>query len=195
MKNLKVDDIQEIIQLLKEGAVIAYPTETSYAIGCDATNTNAVAKVFAIKNRPTGKGTPIIIPNSHNPEQYILLSSEAQRLAEKHWPGALNIIGHRQPKSQVSKLCETGGTQSIRKSSSSVASQLATLLNRPLVATSANKSGEQAIYDPAIIQQQFGDSDLAAIIDVGVLPITPASTTIDCTSDVGEIVRQGGLQI
>ena len=189
-----VDSLDEAVQMLRDGGVLVYPTETSYALGCDATNDAAVAKVFAIKGRPEGKGTPLILPADVDVRAYVQASDRFFRLADKYWPGPLNIVSPRAEDSPVSPRCETQGTQSVRRSSHAVAATLAHLLGRPLVATSANLSGEAAIYRPDEARDEFtGAEQPDGFIDEGNLPVVPASTTIKVIGDDIELIRQGSI--
>lgn len=194
IKSISPSNLDEAVQILKAGGVLVYPTETSYALGCDATNDQAVAKVFAIKGRPEGKGTPLILPPDVDAAAYIAMSDRAQELAKQYWPGPLNIISTRSTMSPVSIRCETDGTQSVRKTSHPIASELARLLGHPLVATSANRSGEAAIYRPDEVEHELGEGVTPdALIDAGNLPVVPASTTVKIINNHEELIRQGAI--
>jgi L-threonylcarbamoyladenylate synthase len=191
-----ITSIEVAVQVLQSGGVLLYPTETSYALGCDATNDAAVARIFAIKGRPEGKGTPLILPPSARADEFIYMSQFAYILADKYWPGPLNIIGNRAEDSSVSTRCETDGTQSVRKSAHVIASTLAELLGKPIVATSANRSGETAIYTLQSALHEFSSGEAPeAIFDAGDLPMVPASTTVRVIDDTVEVVRQGSIHI
>lgn len=188
--------LDDAVERLRRGEVLAYPTETSYALGCDATNDAAVARVFAIKGRPEGKGTPLIIPTNVSLDAFIVTNEKIDELATAYWPGPLNIVGKRAPQSLVSVRCETDGTQSVRQSSSAVASELARLLGRPLVATSANRSGSASLYSPAEIEREFAEGEAPdAILDGGDLVFAPASTTVSVADGVVTVLRQGSIHI
>lgn len=186
-------ELGEAVQILRGGGVLVYPTETSYALGCDATNDEAVARIFAIKGRPESKGTPLILPPEHDPALYILMSERALELVNAYWPGPLNIIAVRALSSSVSRRCETDGTQSVRKSSHAIAAELARQLDRPLVATSANHSGQSSIYRPDELEHEFFEAFPDAVLDVGALPVVPASTTVKVVDDKIEVIRQGAI--
>jgi L-threonylcarbamoyladenylate synthase len=188
------DQLDEVLDVLKQGGVLVYPTETSYALGCDATNDQAVAKVFAIKGRPEGKGTPIILPPDVEASLYVDLSERARELVALHWPGPLNIVAPRAVDSPVSTRCETDGTQSVRQSSHPVAAELARRLGQPLVATSANRSGEAAIYRPDEARIEFAEGEMPdGFIEAGNLPVVPASTTVKIVGEEIELLRQGSI--
>jgi L-threonylcarbamoyladenylate synthase len=152
--------------------------------------------VIKIKGRPTGKGTPFSLPPDHDPADYIVLSDQARELIKAHWPGPLNVIGIRQLTSPVSRQCETDGSQAVRQSSHPIAAELARLLDRPIVATSANRADQPSIYSFAEAEAEFSTGRYPdAIIDAGDLPVVPASTTVKIVDDKIEVVRQGEIEI
>jgi L-threonylcarbamoyladenylate synthase len=195
IKSISPSNLDEAVSILRAGGVLVYPTETSYALGCDATNDRAVAKVFAIKGRPEGKGTPLILPPDVDAGAYVAMSDKVHELANEYWPGPLNIISTRAVTSPVSTRCETDGTQSVRKSSHPIASELARQLGHPLVATSANRSGETSIYRPDELAEEFPGELPDAIVDGGNLPVVPASTTVKVVGETIELVRQGTITL
>ena len=189
-----IDDLDAAVEILRDGGVLVYPTETSYALGCDATNEAAVARVFAIKGRPEGKGTPLILPADVDLQTYVQASETMFKLADKYWPGPLNMIALRAPESPVSTRCETDGTQSVRRSSHPVAATLAHLLGRPLVATSANRSGEAAIYRVDELEAEFAQGETPdAVFAGGNLPVVPASTTVKVVGKDVVLIRQWSI--
>jgi L-threonylcarbamoyladenylate synthase len=187
--------LAEAVAVLQAGGVLVYPTETSYAVGCDATNDEAVQRVFTIKGRPLGKGTPVIVPSDLDVADFVLVTDKLRELADRYWPGPLNIVTERAPASPISVHCETVGTQSVRQSSHPVANELARLLGRPLVATSANLSGDAAIYRLDELKDEFVHGEPDAIFDGGDLPVVPASTTVRIVGDELTIMRQGAVSL
>lgn len=188
--------IEQALNALKKGQVIVYPTETSYALGCDATNESAVRRIFEIKGRPGGKGLPVIIAEAGAASQYLDFSKTAKKLADLFWPGSLNIIGSVAYGSKISSACAEHGTQSVRASSHPFAATLASRFGKPLVATSANISGQDAIYTVVDVQKVFkGHAKPDLIIDAGQLATVPASTTVKVLGDEVSIIRQGSTII
>jgi L-threonylcarbamoyladenylate synthase len=205
VKIISPDNINEAIELLKQGGVIVYPTETSYGIGCDATNAKAVARVFEIKGRPEGKGVTLLLPASNLfGEGIVEWDRKLRELAEKYWPGPLNIVlqvaGRGLQVSEntcIAVQCITGSTVSVRRSSHPVAQALVDALGVPLVSTSANISGEKELYDAKEIVELFGARELRpdAIIDSGTLEHNPPSTLISIKNGNVEILRQGAIML
>ena len=197
MLKITSEDIECALECLQGGGVIIFPTETSYGIGCDATNADAVARVFLIKDRPDDKGTPIIIPDQGSASSYIKINDRAQVLADRYWPGPLNIIGPVADGSPVADRCAYSGTQAVRVSSHPFCATLARRFGKPIVASSANISGKDAVYSIKEVQAAFMDrpDKPDCIIDGGDLPQLPASTTVRIDGDEVEILRQGSVEI
>lgn len=197
MLKVTQEQIEKAIQVLKDGGVIVYPTETSYGLGCDASNEKAVARIFVMKGRAAEKGLPVIIDSKQSVQNYVEFSILARQLSERFWPGALNIIAPVVPNSIIADSCSMNGTQSVRLSHHPFASILAKRLGKPIVATSANVSGKDAIYSVKDVQKVFADQpdkpDL--VIDGGVLPDLPASTSVKVIGSKLEILRQGRIDV
>lgn len=147
--------MKNAVAVLKAGGVVVFPTETSYGIGCDATNAEAVRRVFEIKGRPEGKGTPLIVDSFKTAERWGVFSPLAQTLAQKYWPGPLTIVvpatgdgrvAGRDSLLRIAPAVLQDNTVALRISSHPVARELAKRLGRPLIATSANRSGEPPAY-------------------------------------------------
>lgn len=194
MRRIGPDQLAEAVHVLRSGGVVVFPTETSYGLGCDATNEEAVQRILAIKGRTPEKGLPVILPPEADPDAFVLFNARARRLAAEYWPGPLNIIVERNPLSPLVLLCEREGGQSIRKSSHPVAQALARGLGKPLVATSANPSGVGAAYTADQVMAFFTTEPTPDIlVDGGTLPPNAASTTVRIHGDVLEVLRQGNI--
>jgi L-threonylcarbamoyladenylate synthase len=196
---LSPNNLKPAIELLKKGGVLIYPTETSYGIGCDATNPEAVAKVFAIKNRPNGKGVTLLLP-SNDPfgETFAKWQPRLKEIAAAHWPGALNIVVEVREASAITTQCMTGSTVAVRRSSHPVAQALVDQLGIPLVSTSANISGEPELYDAQEIIKTFQNRAVQpdAVIDAGELPRRKPSTLIGLDQNKNvTVLRQGDVFI
>lgn len=199
MQRLMPNQVDDAVAILSAGGIVVYPTETSYGMGCDATNHTAVERIFAIKQRPVVKGLSTILPSLADATQYIILLPYTRRLVEYYWPGPLTIIAPKSPTSPLSPLCENGnnGTHAVRVSSHPVAAALANRLGKPIVATSANISGKPDVYDPADIVAAFEGAEQQpnAYIDAGILPHTPPSTIVQVRPEGINVLRQGALVV
>jgi L-threonylcarbamoyladenylate synthase len=145
--------LKEVANQLKCGAVIVYPTDTAYGLGCDATNTKAVAKIFKIKGRAASKALPLIVADAKMARKFFLLTTHYSLLTKKYWPGPLSIV--LKAKRGIAKAALQAGTAAVRVPDSDVARELSRFLGRPLIATSANLSGQPACYSVRALTRQF----------------------------------------
>jgi len=196
---LKVSDqnSEELIltkaaQILLGGGIIAYPTETFYGLGADATNEKAIQKIFAVKGR--NFKNPIALIIGQTDDIYPLVQDvpqAAQKLMAAFWPGALTIVFSAA--NNVSPLLTAGsGKIGLRVSSHPGAQEIVQKLKRPLTATSANLSGAPECISAADVSSQLGDK-IDAIIDLGNTPSTKGSTIIDVTTTPPAILREGAI--
>jgi L-threonylcarbamoyladenylate synthase len=192
-------DIQEAIAVLRSGGVIVYPTETSYGIGCDATNERAVLRVFEIKHRAPGKGVTLLLSmNERFGDSFATWNQHLLDLAMKFWPGPLNVICPIKPESSIASLCATEQTIAVRRSSHPIANALVDELGAPLVSTSANISGEPELYSAQEIFDRFSREALQpdCIFDAGLLPKRAPSTLVAFDDARGVVVlRQGEIVV
>lgn len=194
MLKVSTEQIDAALQALQDGGVIVYPTETSYALGCDARHDMAVQRIFKIKGRATAKALPVIVPDVASIKNYVEESPVLKNLAAKFWPGPLNIIAPVAEGSPISARCAKDKTQSVRVSSHPFAAILVKRFGFPIVATSANITGQDAIYEVKKIKQIFQNCSekIDLFIDGGDLPLLPASTTVKVVDESHiAVVRQG----
>ena len=184
--------LKESAELIKQGEVVAFPTETVYGLGADGLNSEACKKIFAAKGRPADN--PLILHIAKKEEIYALtssLSANAQRLIETFWPGPMTLIV---PKSQIIPQVVTAGldTVAIRMPDHPIAKTLIALAGCPIAAPSANKSGKPS---PTTAQDVLQDMEgiIAGIIDGGQCQIGVESTIVDTTVAVPTILRPGGI--
>ncbi len=176
--------------IVARGGVIAYPTETFYGLGADATNEKAVKKIYKIKGRNLINPVSLIIGRTEN--LYPLVQSvppAAQKLIRAFWPGALTII-FKASDGVLPVLTAGTGKIGVRVSASYTAQAIAQKLGHPLTATSANLSGKPECSEASEVAQQIGNK-IDAIIDFGPTTGGKVSTFIDVTCDPPEILREG----
>lgn len=184
--------LKQAIKTLKAGGVIVFPTETSYGLGCDATNAKAVQRVFEMKGRPSGKGTPLIVDALATAEHWGRFSPTAKKLAKEHWPGPLTLVVP--VKGKIVPAVLQDNTVALRVSSNAVARALAKGLGRPLVATSANLAGAPASYSIRTFLRQI-PTGADGLFDVGALPKRKATTLVRVIGDRVEVLRQGKIRL
>lgn len=192
-------DVQEMIEVLKFGGVVVYPTETSYGLGCDATNAAAVARIFGMKGRPAQKALAALLPSNDWGEAYGLQwSSQLRTLADKHWPGALNIVLPIRGATTLPQKYLFDRTLAVRHSSHPIASALVDGLSAPLISTSANISGEPDQYNAQAIYNRYMQQTLRPdlVFDAGEIPKTAPSTLVKLGDDGAIVVlRQGEIAV
>jgi len=179
----------EIVSLLRNGGVVAFPTDTAYGLGTDPFNPIAIERIFEIKGRPETKPILLLVDSVTMAETVIERSDIFYRVAERFWPGPLTIVTAAAP-SLPAKL--TAGTQTIgvRWPVASFATTLAEKFGQPITATSANRSGFPGAITSDEVRQQLGDS-VDVLIDGGTLPARGGSTVLDLTSDPPLVLREG----
>ncbi len=191
------EQLDTAVEALRAGKVIVFPTETSYGLGADATNAEAVERLFKMKGRDREKAIPLLIPRG-SLGRYVLYGSQAERLSARYWPGPLNIILPTAPGSQVVSACASNGMQSVRVTPHPFASVLVERFGGAITATSANLSGEPSLYSAKEAMEAFSKADDQPdfVVDVGDLPRNPPSTTVRISPTGGvEIVRLGGIVV
>ena len=185
-------DIQHAGGLLKAGEVVAFPTETVYGLGADATNELAVKKVFTAKGRPADNPLIMTVADVQQLDAFVVISEAAQHLMAVFWPGSLTIILPIKP-GKVSMIV-TGGLQTVafRLPDNDVARAVIRAADVPIVGPSANTSGKPS---PTTAQHVWHDMNgkIAAIIDDGPTQIGVESTVVDMSSKVPTILRPGAV--
>lgn len=182
--------VGRIIDILKHGKVIAYPTETFYGLGADACNPAAVDRIFDIKGRDQKNPIPLIIGNLEMLQGLVLeIPPNARKLIEKFWPGPLTLVFSAAP---LVNRALTGGSGKIgiRLSSNPLARKLSEGISGPLTATSANLSGAGECVSAAQVVLGLNDR-ISTVVDGGETPGGKGSTVIDITVDPPKIFREG----
>jgi L-threonylcarbamoyladenylate synthase len=184
--------IQKIKEILDVGGVIAYPTDTFYALGANLHNDEAMHTIYRIKKRPETKP---FISLTHSIENLNSLVSDftddAEKLMDAFWPGPLTILFNVLPHLPA-KLSAYTGKIGVRVPGNKFTLQLLERLNYPLIGTSANISGEKDLTSALEVDAQLG-SQISAIIEGGESPCEKPSTIIDSTVSPLEIIREGAI--
>lgn len=184
--------IAQAVKIMAEGGIIAYPTETFYGLGVDATNKKAIEKIFSVKGRDFRNPISLIISKSDDIYPLVQdIPESAKKLMAAFWPGALTIVFAASDK--VSPML-TAGTSKIgmRISSHQVANAIAQKLKKPFTATSANLSGVPECSMASDVISQIGNK-IDAILDWGKTPGNKPSTIIDVTCNPPAILREGAV--
>lgn len=182
-------------------SVFVYPTETSYGIGCDARSADAVKKIFKIKGRDAQKTVTLIAADKKMVLKYIKKPvSEIERVMDAYWPGPLTLVlpvNAYARKTLAPGIIRQGGTIGIRVSGNKIACEISENIGAPIVATSANQSGEPACYSVSAVRRAFKKSEIKPdiIIDEGTLPRRVASTIAHYKNKKWDIIRPGSIQL
>jgi len=180
--------INRVVETLKQGGVIAYPTDTIYGLGCDIFNKKGVKKIYQIKQRDPRKPFSFICADLSDVANYAQVSNFAFKIMKRYLPGPYTFVLEATrivPDTMTTRQKTVG----IRIPDNAIALGIVHELGHPIVTTSANLSGEDAHCDPAMIEQQIG-KQLDMVIDGGIL-LGDQSTVISLIDDKVEILRQG----
>ncbi len=187
------ETIEEAAALLRAGRLVAFPTETVYGLGADATDGAAVAAIFAAKGRPEFNPLIIHLATATAAAALVRFDARARALAARFWPGALTLILPRADTCPVSLLAGAGlATLAVRVPGHPVAQALLTAAARPIAAPSANRSTQVSPTTAAHVAESLGDA-VALIVDGGACPVGIESTILDLADASPVILRPGGV--
>jgi len=187
------DSIAEAAALLRAGRLVAFPTETVYGLGADATDDRAVARIFEAKRRP--RFNPLIA-HLADPEAAAALAvfdDRARAVAARFWPGPLTLVLPRLPQGPVSLLATAGlDTVALRVPEHPVAQALLRAAGRPIAAPSANRSGAVSPTRAEHVAESLGDA-VDLILDGGACRVGIESTILDLSGARPALLRPGGV--
>lgn len=185
--------IAEAGVLLRQGRLVAFPTETVYGLGADATNGTAVASIFAVKARPRINPLIVHVNSAAQAAEHVIFSSDATALAEAFWPGPLTLVLPRRADTPLSLLVSAGlDTVAMRSPNHPIAKKLIQAAGLPLAAPSANPSGTVSPTRAQHVADGFG-SKIDLILDGGATPVGVESTVIGFGPDGPLMLRPGGV--
>ena len=191
-ENPNQKDILTVVDVLRNGGVIVYPTDTIYGIGCDITQPKAVERVARLKNMKPEKADLSLLCHdlSHISDFSKPISNPVFKLMKKNLPGPFTFI--IQANSQVPKMFKNRKKSvGVRVPDNNIIREIVRELGNPVMSTSVRDEDEILEYttDPELIEEKFGDL-IDLVIDGGYGDNVP-STVVDCTGDVPQIIRQG----
>lgn len=188
-------EVEEVIRHLRDGGLLAYPTETVYGFGC-ALREEALERLRRLKEREPERPFLLLVPDGESVSE-LEWTAEARELAEVFWPGALTLV-LRDPRGRFPpEVRSPAGTVAVRRTPHPLARRIVEALGEPLTSTSANRPGEA----PAASAQAAGEVARAAgagagfwVVDGGRLPPSEPSTIVDCTeTGAPRVVRSGAV--
>lgn len=188
-------DVNKAVQILQDGGIVIFPTDTAFGIGCRIDDQDAVKRLFTIRKRPENKATPVLVSSLHMAQEYLqpIPKNVVDQLVTPYWPGALTIV-----LSCIDAKVPTlvrGGTSTLGVRVPDHLTTLALIngVGVPILGTSANFAGEQTPYTFDSL-----DKELIKMVD-GVVPgschVKKASTVIDATASPWKVLRQGAVAI
>lgn len=185
--------IEDAARLLRAGRLVAFPTETVYGLGADATNDRAVAQIFAVKRRPRFNPLIVHVRSLEQADAYSQFNPVAGKLANAFWPGALTLVLPRRANCPLSVLVSAGlETVAVRVPAHPVARQLLEASGVPIAAPSANASGRISATTAQHVEASLGGS-LDLIIDDGMTHLGLESTVIGFDQDNPVLLRSGAV--
>jgi L-threonylcarbamoyladenylate synthase len=184
--------IEEAVRVVSKGGVIIYPTDTVYGIGCDATNKDAVRRVFRIKKRPEDKAVPILISDLEMAKKAAYFDDKVEKMLLSVWPGPVTVLLSKKY-SLPGIVTGSKPTVALRIPDYKVTHYMLVLCGVPLVATSANISGQPSSNRIEEVIEQFKKTDLRPdlVLDAGDLKFSEPSTILDLSTGKPIITRVG----
>jgi tRNA threonylcarbamoyl adenosine modification protein (Sua5/YciO/YrdC/YwlC family) len=180
--------IANVVDTLKKGGIIAYPTDTYYGIGCDIMNKKAIEKIYQLKKRNKTKPFSFICADLKDISHYAKVSNYAYKTMRRLLPGPYTFVlegSKLVPKIMLTKRKTAG----IRVPDNTICLAIVEALGNPIITTSATKPDGAIFYDPSLIHDYF-QTRIDAVIDGGPVPGNPSSV-ISLIDDIPEILREG----
>ena len=177
-------EIKKILDILKNGGVIAAPTDTVYGLLADVSNPDAIKKVFAIKARSEGKALPILLASFDWLSRFVKVNEAQRQFLAQVWPGKITVI-------LPLKLGVSLINSAFRVPAYPLVIDILNAFSKPLTGTSANKSGAKPSMSAREVREQLTSPAPDYIIDEGVLAPSHPSTIVDLTTSPARIIREG----
>jgi tRNA threonylcarbamoyl adenosine modification protein (Sua5/YciO/YrdC/YwlC family) len=180
--------IHKVVEILKKGGIVVYPTDTFYGIGCDIMNKKAIAKIYRLKQRDKSKPFSFICSGLKNISHYAKVSNYAYKTMKRLLPGPYTFIlegSKLVPKMMLTKRKTAG----IRVPDNPICLALVSELDNPLLTTSATMPDGSIFHDASLIHDYFGRR-VDAVIDGSIVPGQPSSV-ISLIDDIPEVIRRG----
>ena len=188
--NCDDNGIKKSVEIIENGGIIIFPTDTVYGIGCNPYNENAVKKIYEIKSREKIKSLPVLAYSIDIVKQIVIIDEFTEKIIKKYWPGPLTLILKLKDQ-KLKKSLNLEDKIAIRIPNSECTLKL---LNKCslLVGTSANVSGESSFTDPQECMKNVKNYDV--FVDGGTITSKGESTIIEIENDEIRIIREGALK-
>ncbi|MEK7588094.1 MAG: L-threonylcarbamoyladenylate synthase [Patescibacteria group bacterium] len=184
----------QAIQVMQQGGIVIYPTDTAFGIGCRIDDYAAVDRLFTLRRRPISQAMPVLVSSMEMANLYYDSPSDiVRRLMKTYWPGALTIAAKCHKDLIYSPIRGGGDTVGLRMPNHEVALKIIKAVGVPILGPSANFHG-----DPTPYRFEDIDPELAKLVDFvvpGICLVKQASTVVDCTDQPYAILRQGAVKL
>lgn len=187
------DVIADAGQLIRDGRLVAFPTETVYGLGANATDDRACAAIFSAKGRPQFNPLIVHVTDAAAADEHVAFSTAAKNLAKRFWPGPLTLVLPRRATCRLSLLVSAGlDTAAVRSPAHPVARALLVAAGTPIAAPSANRSGSVSPTTAEHVAASLGDA-VDLILDGGACAIGIESTVLDLSGTLPTMLRPGAV--
>jgi L-threonylcarbamoyladenylate synthase len=186
-------DVERAAQLLRDGGLVAFPTETVYGLGADASSSEALRRLYAVKGRPPGHPVIVHIPADARLEDYAVdVPDVARVLAREFWPGPCTLVLRKRADRVAPEATGGRDTVGLRVPDHPLALALLEVFGGGIAAPSANRFGRVSPTTAEHVRADLG-ADVDFVLDGGPCPVGIESTIVDCTSDPPALLRLGGV--
>jgi L-threonylcarbamoyladenylate synthase len=186
--------MRQAARILREGGLVAFPTETFYGLGAAGLDAAAARRVFEVKGRPASMPLLLLVDSRAMAASIATaIPSRASELMERHWPGPLTLVLRATPRVPAEVTAGTG-TVGVRVPAHPVARALVRALGEPVTAPTANATGAPPPVTAADVLAQLGGA-IDLILDAGATPGGAPSTVLDVTVDPPRVIRQGAVLV
>ena len=188
----QADVIGQAVEALRRGGLVAFPTDTLYALGADALAADAVERVLTVKGRARGKPLSVLVPSVEAIAALgVSLTEGVRDVLRAFWPGPLTVVVKASGKFPAVLTAATG-TVGLRIPAGAVAQAILAGFGKPVIGTSANKAGGPDPGDAKTVQRAIG-GQIDLILDGGRVALGVPSTVLDCTAEPARILREGAI--
>lgn len=190
-KHPQQDIVSRARDVLRMGGLVAFPTDTLYALGANAMDPQAIERIFTIKGRHRGKPLSVLVGSVEAALALGKLPDGVRDLMQSFWPGPLTVVVTASPNVPAALSASTG-TVGLRMPAGAVARALLAAFEGPIIGTSANKTGGPDPADAKTVQRAVG-GQIDLILDGGRVALGVPSTVIDCTQMPARVLREGAV--
>lgn len=191
-KTPQTEVVQQAVEALRRGGLVAFPTDTLYALGADALAADAIERVLLVKGRHRGKPLSILVPSVEAIVALgVSLGDGVRDLMQAFWPGPLTVVV-KAPGRFPAVLTAATGTIGLRIPGGVVAQSMLAAFGGPIIGTSANKAGGADPADAKTVQRALG-GQIDLILDGGRVALGVPSTVIDCSVEPARLLREGAV--